>query len=81
MATAGKTAAARKGAGGNVASARPARLPDMLKSGVKLDTLTGQELHDYARSAGVPGHVIASMSEPKLRHECLLRVHAHLDEL
>lgn len=81
MATAGKTAAARKGSGGNVARARPARLPDMLKSGVKLDTLTGTDLHDYARSAGVPGHVIAAMTEPKLRHECLLRVQAHLDEL
>lgn len=80
MATAGKSAA-RKGAGGNVASARPARLPDMLKSGVQLESLEGDDLRAYAKSAGVPGHVIASLSEPKLRHECLLRVHAHLDEL
>jgi hypothetical protein len=81
MKAAAKTAAAKKGAGGNSSSAQPTRKPDMLKSGVKLEDLTGQDLIDYAKSAGVPGHVIASMTEVKLRHECLLRVHAFLEQL
>lgn len=57
------------------------RKPDMLKSGTKLEELTGKGLRDYAKSAGVPGHVIASLTEDKLRRECLFRVQAYLDEL
>ena len=63
------------------ASAASQRSPDMLKSGVKLEELEGQGLKDYAKSCGVPGHVIASMTDEKLRRECLFRVQQFLDDL
>lgn len=79
----GRGAAAAGGAQPAQAKAREpnARPPDMLKSGVKLEELTGEGLRIYAKSAGVPGHVINSLSEDKLKRECLLRVQAYLDEL
>lgn len=94
MAKAARSAAARGGAAnrGTASSTRQpnakpnpegqaGRKPDMLKSGVKLEDLEGQDLRDYAKSAGVPGHVIASMTEEKLRRECLLKVQQFLDDL
>ncbi len=71
------------GAAKKPADEKPAdgRRPDMLKSGVKLEELEGQGLKDYAKSCGVPGHVIDSMTDEKLRRECLFRVQQFLDDL
>lgn len=87
MKPAAKKAAAKRGAASASAplpaspDQKPKRKPDMLKSGVKLEALTGQDLRDYAKSAGIPNHIIESMTEDKLRRECLFRVQQFLDQL
>lgn len=88
MRAAAKTAAAKRGAVqvsapllASPPNDKPQRKPDMLKSGVKLEQLTGQDLRDYAKSAGVPNHIIESLTEDKLRRECLFRVQTFLDQL
>lgn len=95
MAGAAKKAAGTRGGGkaaapGRSVNAKPAkdappeerkRPFDPLRSGVRIEDLSGQELKDYAKGLYVPAHVIEALTEDRLRGECLLKLREILDSL